>query len=218
MSKNSAEFSYSAVHEKANHKPKLNEPKVGPNSFIKKMVISYCKILVFKNKGNKMFNIADEQGCNHIDKCLPHDINRELDVYRGTCFIYLVRFYICFARQWQFPGPPSCLPQAWRCQAAWPWLSSSRPSPARPNNTADCAPEPAVGICPVVRPARCPFPATRQHAPQRCPNRFRSLSGRVLPFVSLAASGKGVNIRVVQELTGHADVKTSEIYNIIDGA
>jgi hypothetical protein len=34
----------------------------------------------------------------------------------------------------------------------------------------------------------------------------------VLPFVSLAASGKGVNIRVVQELMGHADVKTTEIY------
>ena len=34
----------------------------------------------------------------------------------------------------------------------------------------------------------------------------------VLPFVSLAASGKGVNIQVVQELMGHADVKTIEIY------
>jgi site-specific recombinase XerD len=33
-----------------------------------------------------------------------------------------------------------------------------------------------------------------------------------LPFVSLAAIGKGVNIRVVQELMGHADVKTTEIY------
>jgi len=33
-----------------------------------------------------------------------------------------------------------------------------------------------------------------------------------LPFVLLAASGKGVNIQVVQELMGHADVKTIEIY------
>jgi len=34
----------------------------------------------------------------------------------------------------------------------------------------------------------------------------------VLPFVSLAASGKGVNIQVVQELMGHVDVKTTVIY------
>ena len=75
------------------------------------------------------------------------------------CFINLVRFYIRFARQWQPPGPPPCLPPAWRCQAAWPWPSCSRPAPARPNNTADCAPEPAVGICPVAQTCSMSIPS-----------------------------------------------------------
>lgn len=112
---------------------------------------------------------------------------------QGTSiFIYLVRFYIRFARQWQPPEPPPFLPPVWRCQAAWPWPSCSRPTPARPNNPADCAPEPAVGIYPVARPARCPFPATgntRRNVFQIDSARFQG----VLPFVSLAASGKGVN-------------------------
>jgi hypothetical protein len=49
---------------------------------------------------------------------------------------------------------------------------------------------------------------TRRHVVQIDSARFQG----VLPFVSLAASGKGVNIRVVQELMGHADVKATGIY------
>jgi integrase len=49
---------------------------------------------------------------------------------------------------------------------------------------------------------------TRRHVVKIDSARFQG----VLPFVSLAVSGRGANIWVVQELMGDADVKATEIY------